>query len=152
MSPVPVRAERTRQSTAATHFNRVSVAPKGGDFSSIQAAIDSISPSAEDPWRIDIAPGTYPEVLVLQSWIHLAGSGIRGTIVLLSENVESGVFADGLVDVRLSDLTILDPLGSPSPPFPWIPQFPPSPGFPPVPWVPWIPWIPLGPPSPLQFL
>jgi len=104
----------TRQVTAVSLPNRLLVAPSGARFTSIQAAIDSIEPSAESPWRIDIAPGTYPEALKLKSWIHLAGSGIRGTVVLLSESAESGVSADGAVDVKLSNLTILDPLGPPT--------------------------------------
>jgi hypothetical protein len=58
------------------------VAKSGGDFSSIQAAIGSISnASATNPYLIRIAPGVYNETVVLQPHIHLEGSGEEVTIL-----------------------------------------------------------------------
>jgi hypothetical protein len=56
--------------------NVVTVAKSGGDFTSIQAAIDSITgASATTPSMVYIAPGTYMEQVVAKAFVDLVGAG-----------------------------------------------------------------------------
>lgn len=58
------------------------VAQQGGDFDSVQSAIDSITDaSAENPWLIWIAPGVYPGQVVMKPFVSLQGAGEDLTIL-----------------------------------------------------------------------
>ena len=59
------------------------VAKSGGQFSSIQAAIDSIGDAAEDNrYLVWVGPGIYvEEVNVSSEWITLQGAGQRSTVI-----------------------------------------------------------------------
>jgi len=58
----------------------VTVAKEGGDFTSIQDAIDSITDADYDkPYLVWIAPGVYSEQVVMASFIHLKGAGRQAT-------------------------------------------------------------------------
>ena len=62
--------------------NVVVVAKSGGDFTSVQAAIDSISDaSAGNPYQVWIAPGVYQEQVVMQPHVHLQGAGQQVTVI-----------------------------------------------------------------------
>ncbi len=98
------------QTSAAEVFpNRLLVAPSGGDFKSIQAAIDSVTPTASSPWLIEIAAGTYLEQLTLKSYLHPKGAGIEATIVRPSTFVFDHVTATSVSGAKLSSLTLEDP-------------------------------------------
>jgi hypothetical protein len=98
------------QTTAAKVTpNRLLVAPSGGDFTSIQAAINSVTPTASSPWLIEIAAGTYLEQLTLKSYLHLKGAGIEATIVRPSTLVFDHVTATSVSGAKLSSLTLEDP-------------------------------------------
>lgn len=67
--------------TAPVGQTRV-VAKSGGDFTSIQAAIDSITDASESkPWVIRVAPGVYTEKVTLKPWISLEGMSPQAVIV-----------------------------------------------------------------------
>lgn len=64
------------------------VAPSGGDFTSVSAALDAIgtslpAASAGAPYTVMIAPGTYaePNGIQLENHVHLHGSGRDATIL-----------------------------------------------------------------------
>jgi hypothetical protein len=64
----------------------VIVAKSGGDFVSIQAAIDSIGDAAEDnPYLVWVAPGVYEEQVTMAPYVHLQGAGQGATIVTKSD-------------------------------------------------------------------
>ena len=73
----------------ANYANRIVVAKSGGDFSSVQAAIDSITAaSGESPYLVWIAPGTYNEVVTMKPFVHLQGAGEGATVI--SSDISSG--------------------------------------------------------------
>lgn len=112
--------------------NRLLVAPSGGDFTSIQAAIDSIAPDPTeieppwsgtwDPWLIDIAPGIYEENLTIRrSGIHLRGAGVGATVLVpvsdphvrITNRIPDppspvSTILEDTVSVELSQLTLYD--------------------------------------------
>src|SRR4029453_4515350 len=55
--------------------NVVWVAPAGGQFQSIQAAIDYVFTNGKTPAVIKVAPGTYAELITLRPYVRLQGSG-----------------------------------------------------------------------------
>jgi hypothetical protein len=62
--------------------NRVIVAKIGGNYTSIAAALEAISPSTDNPYLIEVMPGNYEEpALVMKTFVHLRGSGRRVTHV-----------------------------------------------------------------------
>jgi hypothetical protein len=61
----------------------VTVARSGGDFTSVQAAIDEISDAnPENPYLVWVAPGVYSETVRLKPYVHLQGAGEEETIIV----------------------------------------------------------------------
>ena len=74
----------TLQTTAAggEYFGVVVVAKNGGNFTSIQAAIDSITAASNTtPYLVWVAPGIYAERVVLKPWVSLRGAGREATLI-----------------------------------------------------------------------
>jgi hypothetical protein len=58
------------------------VAKSGGDYPSIQSAIDSIGDAAaENPYLVWVAPGIYSETVKLKPYVHLQGAGQGASII-----------------------------------------------------------------------
>jgi len=66
-----------------THYqNVVVVAQSGGDYTSVQSAIDSIGDAAADnAYLVWVAPGVYSETVTMKPYVHLQGAGQEATII-----------------------------------------------------------------------
>ena len=62
--------------------NVVVVAKSGGDYTSVQAAINDISGEAADnPYLVWVAPGVYEEQVTMKPFVHLQGAGQEATVI-----------------------------------------------------------------------
>jgi len=70
-------------SQLGTHYqNVVIVAKSGGDYASVQAAIDSITGAAAgNPYLVWVAPGVYDEQVTMKPYVHLQGAGQEATVI-----------------------------------------------------------------------
>jgi hypothetical protein len=99
-------------SELATHYqNVVVVAKSGGDYTSVQAAIASITDAAADnAYLVWVAPGMYNETVTMKPYVHLQGAGQEATIITsaTSDNVWPPTQATLLLasDTSLRDLTV----------------------------------------------
>ena len=88
----------------------VVVAKSGGDFTTVQAAIDSVTDAGEsNPYLVWVAPGVYEESVTMKPYVSLQGAGQELTII--TSTVGFGNFpVAGTVtltrNVTLRDLTV----------------------------------------------
>jgi hypothetical protein len=60
----------------------VIVAKSGGDYTSVQAAVDSIADASVDhAYLVWIAPGVYSETVTMKPYVHLQGAGRELTVI-----------------------------------------------------------------------
>jgi hypothetical protein len=104
--------QTTAASGGGTVGNVLVVAASGGQYTSIQAALDAIgaalpAATAANPYLVLVAPGVYDERVTMKSWVHLRGSGETVTRIRAagdaSDTVGTVIGAD---DSRLSLLTV----------------------------------------------
>jgi hypothetical protein len=87
---------------AAPPGNVVIVAKSNGDFTSIQAAINSITAaSSGNPYLVWVGPGWYNETVTLKPYVHLQGAGQKVTFI-------QAAASDGAVLTLSSDTSIHD--------------------------------------------
>jgi hypothetical protein len=71
----------------ADYQNVVVVAKSGGDYTSVQAAIDSITDAAaSNPYLVWVAPGVYQEQVTMKPFVHLQGAGQEATVISSTAN------------------------------------------------------------------
>lgn len=81
---VTITGDLTVQGAAniPNYAQTVVVAKSGGDFATIQAAIDSITDAtATKPYLVWAAPGVYSEAVTLKPFVHLQGAGQEATVI-----------------------------------------------------------------------
>lgn len=81
---VTITGDLAVQGTAniAHYAQTVIVAKSGGDFTTIQAAVTSITDAgANKPYLVWVAPGVYSEMVTLKPHVHLQGAGREATLI-----------------------------------------------------------------------
>jgi hypothetical protein len=96
-----------------SYANVIVVAQSGGNFTSVAAALASISnPSATNRYLVWVAPGVYTETNLshVRQYVHLRGAGPNATVVTSARtnNAPNDTAATARIDDngRISDLTI----------------------------------------------
>jgi hypothetical protein len=88
------------------YANVVVVAKSGGDFASVQAAIDSITDAAEgNAYLVWVAPGVYSETVTMKPYVHLQGAGQEATVI--SSTVTNASWPPGQATLVLTRSTSL---------------------------------------------
>ena len=94
----------------AHYQNVVVVAKSGGDYTGVQAAIDSITDAAAgNPYLVWVAPGVYSETVTMKPYVHLQGAGQEATIITSTAGSSAWPptgYADLASDTSLRDLTV----------------------------------------------
>lgn len=87
--------------------HRVVVATSGGDYTTISAALAAISPTAADPYVIDVMPGTYIEYITMKSYVHLRGAGREVTTIQAPASTGTNIaLPPASTNIGISGLTI----------------------------------------------
>ncbi len=95
-----------------THYqNLVIVAQSGGDYTSVQAAIDSVADAATDnPYLVWVAPGVYSETVTMKPYVHLQGAGQGATFITSTASNSAWPPSQATLilasDASLRDLTV----------------------------------------------
>lgn len=95
--------------------NVVTVALSGGDFTSVQAAIDSITnASGSNPYLVLIGPGTYTGRVTLKTGVHLRGSGQSLTALSApgAATCANAFTLQGVEFSEVSELTVINEGGA----------------------------------------
>jgi len=86
----------------------VTVAKSGGDFTSVQDAIDSITDAdMTKPYLVWIAPGVYTEQVEMAPYIHLQGAG-RGVTILSDTIAPPDATLELASSTTVRDLTVVN--------------------------------------------
>lgn len=75
-------AGTTFSAAGSPYANVLVVAKSGGDFGSVQAALDSIGDAGpNNPYLVYVAPGVYTETVTLKSYVTVEGAGEGATVI-----------------------------------------------------------------------
>lgn len=97
-------------SNTATKFNTpyaqvVTVAKSGGDYTTITAALASITDAATGKrYLIKVMPGTYTEAITMKEYVDIDGSGVNDAIITMADTT----IVAGASNTRLSNLKLLE--------------------------------------------
>jgi hypothetical protein len=92
---------------SAGYANVVVVAKAGGDFTSIEDAVSSVSAGPDSRWLVWVAPGVYAERVHMKPFVDIAGAGEALVTITApgSPNYYEAVVA-GADDAGLRDVTV----------------------------------------------
>jgi hypothetical protein len=95
-------------SELGTHYqNVVVVAKSGGDYTSVQTAIDSVADAAAgNPYLVWVAPGVYSETVTMKPYVHLQGAGQEATVI--TSAASSGWLPTEATLILASDVSLRD--------------------------------------------
>ncbi|MBN1483778.1 MAG: hypothetical protein JXA37_03575 [Chloroflexia bacterium] len=103
-----LRLDRTAGGSSPGYGQTLIVAKSGGDYSSIQDAIDAITAASEaEPWAVIVFPGVYAEDVTLKAWVAVVG--VDREAVVISGDAGAGspqVLVTGAANAALGHLTI----------------------------------------------
>ncbi len=101
--PYALQAEKTKG-----YANVVVVAKSGGDYTSVQAAVDSITDAAVgNHYLVWVAPGIYNERVVMKEYVDIEGSGELNTrITYTGSSAPSKSTLQGASNAELRLLTV----------------------------------------------
>jgi parallel beta-helix repeat protein len=84
----------------------VTVAPSGGNFATIGAALAAINPTDADLCVVRVMPGTYTESITMKSFVRLQGAGPQRTFLTAPSSGMNVITLDHVTDVTISGLGI----------------------------------------------
>jgi len=92
--------------------NIITVAKKGGDFSSIKSAIESVTDaSSSNPYIISVGSGMFSEdPFTMKAFVGILGQHYRGSII--TSNNSTGTFITGVQDSGIVNVKIEGPTGT----------------------------------------
>jgi hypothetical protein len=100
--PYALQAEKVRG-----YANVVVVAKSGGDYTSVQAAIDSIDTASEsNRYLVKVMPGVYNERVVMKEYVDIEGSGELNTRITYTGSSTLQGTLEGANNAELSSLTV----------------------------------------------
>jgi hypothetical protein len=103
-----LRIDRAGGGSSPGYGQTLIVAKSGGDYSSIQDALDAITSASEaEPWAVLVFPGVYAEDLTLKAWVAVVG--VDREAVVLSGNAAAGspqTIVTGAANAYLGNVTI----------------------------------------------
>lgn len=76
--------------SGSSYQNIIVVAQSGGDFTSIQAALDSITATVSNRYLVYVAPGDYNEQVFMEPWVDIEGAGEGETTIQYATAVVTG--------------------------------------------------------------
>jgi hypothetical protein len=102
------RSDHTHQ--GSLYDNVVVVAKSGGDTTTVQGAIDSITDASEDnPYLVWVAPGEYVESVTMKPYVHLQGASQETTVIssTVTNDEADGPLYDATMELS-SHVTVRD--------------------------------------------
>ena len=98
---------KTQTGAAATPSNIIIVAKSGGHFTTISAALTSITDnSATNRYLVYVAPGTYTETVTMKPFVDIEGAGELATKITQVGNVSGAPTLSGASNAELRFLTV----------------------------------------------
>ena len=99
-----------------SQYNTISVAKSGGDFTSISAAVASISGSSlENPYVVNVGPGIFTEPpILMKTGVYVLGSIMAGTIIIptiTTNTIIIGIDGSIIKDLYLSGASGIGGIG-----------------------------------------
>lgn len=85
---------------------QVIVATSGGDYTTVGAALAAITPTAANPYVIQVMPGIYTENITMKSYVTLRGAGAEVTTIQATWIGNDVITVSSLTDVGIYNLTL----------------------------------------------